>query len=269
MRNLLIAAVGAVTVSALVACGDALVSPNSSELISAGEGTNSIEYDGQGIDQTDWMLETTRCGEEEGAEVEGPYLRWNLLATGSSANAKLTIGETEYPMELTGGAWRVTTPYYDLAWVIDNARAEWEGGNASGQLTISHGCPGEEENGDIGAWCSPGFWMNAGDGAWEQLVGIDKTSLFAEVVAPTFYAGEFNGNPTLEEVLTYRGRGGANHYGGPAAPYDLNAFNAVGAALTDALDGFAFDPDLMDSDEQVCPLNNAGDWDEDFYAGWD
>jgi hypothetical protein len=121
----------------------------------------------------------------------------------------------------------------------------------------------------IGAWCSPGFWMNAGDGAWERLPGIYKTSLFAEVVVPTFYDGEYNGNPTLEDVLTYRGRGGANHYGGPAAPYHLNAFNAVGAALTDALDGFAFDPNLMDSDEQVCPLNNAGDWDEDFYAGWD
>jgi hypothetical protein len=278
MRNLLIAAVGAVTISALAACGDSVFSPNDSEFnrgagpASASGGDQTVVYSGQGthLDDNDIrVLGEEICGIESGAEVDGPYLLWIATANGAEAVTITGPWGTE-PMEQAGGGnstWKLVTDYYDLEDLIGNVSASWEGSvNGQVQLVISHGCP--DGNGDIGAWCSPGYWGNsASDDAW-ALTGHDKSDLFNQTVVPNFYATASGENPSLGMVLSTPG---ANTFGAADDPFGLNAFNAVGAMLTDALDGFYFDPALMGDeykDVQVCPLNNAGGWDEDF-IGWD
>jgi hypothetical protein len=284
MRNLLIAAVGAVTISALAACGDSVFSPNDSEFnrgagpASASQSDASVDYTGQGFhfDDGEWVLGTLYCGEDAddggtGQEVdfdEG-YLVWVLTANGAES-ATLhgePFGEDGIAMYQVGGTFKLVTDYYTPD-ELEDVYATWEGtvvGGGNVQLVVSHGCPAE--NGDLGAWCSPGFWRNAGDGAWDHVApDLTKLSLFNETVYDYWFGGTFDANPSLETVVN-----NPNTYGGdPVAGtsgHQLNAFNAVGAMLTDALDGFYFDPNLKSgSDEEVCPLNNRGGENEDFYA---
>jgi hypothetical protein len=122
------------------------------------------------------------------------------------------------------------------------------------QLVVSHGCqPFVTE----GAWCSPGFWRNAGDGAW-AVVPYAKTDLFNETVYDYWYGAEFAANPTLEKVLdnppTYSGPPLAGTSG-----YALNAINATGAMLTEAIPGFHFEFALIGS-EEACPIDNHGNF---------
>jgi hypothetical protein len=46
----------------------------------------------------------------------------------------------------------------------------------------------------VGAWCSPGFWRNARDGAW-ALIGHTRTELFNDTVYPVWYGATFVQNP--------------------------------------------------------------------------
>jgi hypothetical protein len=119
---------------------------------------------------------------------------------------------------------------------------------------ISHGCRPFTE---IGAWCSPGFWRNATDGAW-ALTGHTRDDLFNVTVYDFWYGATFAVDPTLGTVL-----GDAPTYSGPpnagTSGYALNAFNATGAMLTDALDGFAFDWAVMQGgSSEACPIDHFG-----------
>jgi hypothetical protein len=98
-------------------------------------------------------------------------------------------------------------------------------------------------------FCSPGFWKNASDAAW-ALTGHSRTELFNATVVPSFYGTASADNPTLETVLNTPG---ANTFGGPAAPFNLNAFNAVGAYLTNEA-GFFNAGSTVDN----CPISNGG-----------
>ena len=124
--------------------------------------------------------------------------------------------------------------------------------------TRDTGGPAPTQCGSIGAFCSPGYWKNASDAAWDE-TGIEKTAEFNTVVRPTFYADTITpSDTTLWEVLTAKG---ANKYGKAADPFGLNPFNAVGAALTSAIPGYVFDPgayalSLLGID--TCPLDHHG-----------
>jgi hypothetical protein len=98
-------------------------------------------------------------------------------------------------------------------------------------------------------FCSPGFWKNASDAAW-ALTGHSRTDLFNATVVPSFYATPSPANPTLETVLNTPG---ANTFGAASDPFGLNAFNAVGAYLTNAA-GFFNSGSTVDN----CPISNGG-----------
>ncbi len=123
---------------------------------------------------------------------------------------------------------------------------------------VSHGCAPYDEK--EAAWCSPGFWRNARDGAWD-LVDYTKDDLFNETVYPFWYGAPFAADPSLITVLD-----NPSTYSGPALPgtsgYPLNAFNATAAMLTDALPGYYFDFDLIGT-TNACPIDNHGNFKED------
>ena len=64
-------------------------------------------------------------------------------------------------------------------------------------------------------------------------------------------------NVTLKDVLNAKG---ANTYGKAAAPFGLNPYNAVGAALTSKLTGYVFDPAAVGALVDTCPLDGNGNW---------
>jgi hypothetical protein len=151
-----------------------------------------------------------------------------------------------------GGTFKYASDWYDPADLINIVVANYTG-TARGkvQLVVSHGCRPFEE----GAWCSPGYWRNASDGAW-QLIGYTNklnglADLFNNTVVPDFYdTANANASLTIGTVLTDTGGpGGANKYGAASGPYSLNAFNAVGAYLTDQIPGFSFDPTRIGADD--------------------
>jgi hypothetical protein len=181
------------------------------------------------------------------------YLVWVLTANGA-ASAKLNLPDGTVDMIKVGGTFKYASKYYSYASLVGlPVTAEYEGkakGNVN--LVVSHGCqPYETE----GAWCSPGYWKNAADAAW-ALTGYAKTDLFNDTVVPDYYDTASAANPTLFQVLV---ASGANTFGGPSAPYGLNAFNATGAFLTGQLDGFHFDPSLIGV-EEACPIDNHGNF---------
>ncbi len=96
------------------------------------------------------------------------------------------------------------------------------------------------------AWCSPGFWKNADPAAWD-LTGYTKDTLFNDTGAVAYYGAELGDGVTLGAVLA-----SPKTYSGPSAGGPLNAFNAVGAMLTDALDGYQYGA------SSSCPVNNHG-----------
>jgi hypothetical protein len=104
---------------------------------------------------------------------------------------------------------------------------------------------------DQGVWCSPGYWRNADDKAWED-AGISKDYKYLDptewaiwAVTPANLKGTSAANdPTLYQVLL-----NPNVYGGAA-------FNSVGDLLS------AAHPDVDFMGERVadsCPINNAGE----------
>ncbi|HRQ39307.1 MAG TPA: hypothetical protein PLD25_15475 [Chloroflexota bacterium] len=233
-----------------------------------------VTYTGNGFnfDGTTYNLNDERCGltgqndANDGgtgqfADWNGPgqpyetgqgYLVWVLTANGATS-AKLNLPDGTVDMIKVGGTFKYASQYYNYDTIADIVTAEYEGkvkGNVN--LVVSHGCqPYNEE----GAWCSPGYWRNAADAAW-ALTGYAKTDLFNNTVVPNFYATASVANPTLIQVLTTPG---ANTFGGPDAPYGLNAFNATGAFLTDQIPGYAFDPNLI-GNEEACPIDNHGNY---------
>jgi hypothetical protein len=72
---------------------------------------------------------------------------------------------------------------------------------------------------------------------------------------PSFYDTPSGANPTLSTVLNTPG---ANTFGGPSGPYGLNAFNATGAYLTDALPGYSFSSTDQAAGSDTCPIDSFG-----------
>ena len=100
---------------------------------------------------------------------------------------------------------------------------------------------------EVLAWCSPGFWKNADPAAWD-LTGYSKDTLFNDTGAVAYYGAMLGATVTLADVLDTNG---GLYKGAPASGGTLNPFNAVGAMLTDALDGYEYGGDS-------CPVDNHG-----------
>jgi hypothetical protein len=233
---------------------------------------NRVNYTGQGLIADGfggYDLITEICDGnmngilENGADAEGPYLLWVLTATGAK-NADITIGDTTYTMNKYGnGTFKYISAWYEPTWLMTsgNVYATYDGKAKNVQLTISHGCRPYKQ----GAWCSPGFWKNADDAAW-TLIGVSKSAYFNQTVVPDFYATASPADPTLWDVLTYTGPGGANHFGAADLPYGLNALNATGAFLTNNIPGYQFDYDLFVQAQNtgettyMCPIDSHGDF---------
>jgi hypothetical protein len=218
---------------------------------------NTVTYSGQGLIADGfggYDLRTELCGLENGADAEGPYLLWVLTANKAN-NADITGPWGTAEMTKTSkGTFKYVSGWYDPnALLADGVVATYDGNAKNAQLVISHGCRPFAN----GAWCSPGFWMNATAGAW-LLIGHGPAELFNDTVYDYWYGATFAANPTLETVLdnppTYSGPSNAGTSG-----YALNAFNATGAYLTDSIPGFQFDIDVMlAGGSDACPIDHFG-----------
>lgn len=235
----------------------------------------TVTYTGQGFnfDGTTYNLNNERCGvgvadaADDGGTgqfanwngegmpyVAGDgYLLWVLTANGA-ASAKLNLPGGQVDMIKVGGTFKYASASYPYASLVGLPVTATYQGRAKGsvQLVVSHGCQPFSTN---GAWCSPGYWKNARAAAW-TLIGVEKTDWFNDLVVPGFYPTASAANPTLEAVLTAPG---ANTFGSAAGPLGLNAFNATGAALTQMIPGFNFDPALIGA-ENACPIDNHGNF---------
>ena len=222
---------------------------------------NAVTYTGQGTtaDESGTHLNTEICGIENGAPVDGPYLLWVLTATRAS-NADITgpWGTANMAQQGGGGAYKYVSGWYDLSTLPYNVTGTYDGPATNAQLVISHGCPPPSHN---GAWCSPGFWRNATDAAW-ALTGHSKSDPFNSTVYNNWYGATYAADPTLGAVLA-----DPTVYSGPPNPgtsgYPLNAFNATGAMLTNAIPGYVFDFDVMQSgSDDACPIDHFGNYKE-------
>jgi hypothetical protein len=219
---------------------------------------NSVTYSGQGLIADGfggYDLRTELCGTVNGADADGPYLLWVLTATGAN-NADITgpWGSTVQMTKTGNGTFKYVSAYFDPSTLPGNVTATYDGKAKNAQLVISHGCrPFNTE----GAWCSPGFWRNASDAAWD-LTGHNKFEPFNTTVFDVWYGATFVADPTLQDVLnnapTYSGAPLAGTSG-----YSLNAFNATGAFLTDSIPGFNFDFGVMQGgSSEACPIDSHG-----------
>jgi hypothetical protein len=225
--------------------------------------TSPVFYTGQGLNgNTDgpnsYFLNREVCGVSNGADAEGPYLLWVYTATNLTNGTPPTLNTPlgSFPMtKSANGTWKKVTGWMapstllpQVVSVTGTAKVK------NAQLTISHGCrPFTTQQ----AWCSPGFWRNALDGAWQK-TGVARTAVFNEVVVPAFYqTANANLTLTLWTVLTTVG---ANTFGGADAPFNLNAYNATAAALTDLLPNYDFSLEAMNSPTESCPIDHKGNW---------
>jgi hypothetical protein len=216
---------------------------------------NPASYTGQGLIADGFGgfdLRTELCGIENGADAQGPYLLWVLTATGAN-NADITGPWGTVAMTKTGnGTFKYISGWYDPSTLPGNVSATYDGRARNAQLVVSHGCrPFNNE----GAWCSPGFWRNARAGAW-SLVGKSSADAFDGFVSDYWFGN--NLGVTLGAVL-----GNPQTYSGSPVPgtsgYQLNAFNATGAALTDLIPGYSFDWAVMTAGgSDACPIDSFG-----------
>ena len=223
---------------------------------------NSVRYSGQGLIADGfggYDLITEICDDnmngilENGADAEGPYLLWVLTATGAS-HADITGPWGTVTMTKSGnGTFKYVSGWYaPLSLINYPVVATYDGKVKNAQLTISHGCRPFTSQ---GAWCSPGFWLNATDAAW-ALTGHAKTDLFNSTVVPNFYDTALGANPTLYTTLTDN-----TYKSGTLAsgPFGLTPFNATGAFLTDNIPGYDFNVNLLTQDESnTCPIDHFG-----------
>lgn len=225
---------------------------------SGAQADGSVTYRGQGLNPDGaggYDLNTETCGIENGADAEGPYLLW-VFTAGGATSASITGPWGTAAMTKSGnkGTFKYVSAWYAPDTLPGNVSVNAVGTLKKPQLVISHGCRPFTTN---GAWCSPGFWKNAEDAAW-GLTGYAKTDLFNSKVVPDFYATSSGADPTLGTVLN---TAGANTFGSADAPYGLNAFNATGAALTDALPNYVFSLEVMNSGaSESCPIDHHGNW---------
>jgi hypothetical protein len=225
---------------------------------------NSVTYSGQGLIADGfggYDLRSEICGLDNGADADGPYLLWVLTATGA-ANADITgPWGTASMTKSANGTFKYVSGWYAPGTLAGNVSATYDGKPKNVQLVISHGCRPFTS----GAWCSPGFWMNATDAAW-ALTGYTRADLFNSTVYAGFYGASFVADPTLNVVLTtsggtYKGPGIAGSDPRTQSPNALNAFNATGAFLSDHIPGYTYDPALLSADESTsCPIDHFGNF---------
>jgi hypothetical protein len=245
MKRLLITAlaVGAMTLGST----QVALASTSSETTYRGQGLTS---DGAG----GYELTEELCGTANGAEVDGPYLLWVYTATKASSATITGPWGTANMTKKGRGAFHYVSDWYDPATLIGHVSARGDKSSTNPQLVISHGCsPFDDE----GAWCSPGFWRNAKPGAW-ALTGYSRDDTFNATVPPYWFGATYAANPTLDGVLA-----DPTTYSGAPVPgtsgYPLNAFNATGAMLTDALPGFDYSYDvMMAGGDSACPIDHFG-----------
>ena len=248
-----------------------------------------VTYTGQGwIDDGNggFILKDERCGVGTQTPANdggtGQFANWNGAGqpyeTGQgytvwvlSLNANPAGGVTlhlpsgEVQMIKVGGTWKYASQYVSREDALAlPVHASFSGSARNAQLVVSHGCKAFDE--EKPAWCSPGYWGNAQQAAWD-LVGHSKAELFNtggvvdefyDTVYSTFKIGNGPGatlitDPTLIQVLD--NPGGVNST--VSGPLGLNQFNAVGAYLTDDIPGYQFSGDIS---EDNCPIDNAGNW---------
>lgn len=228
----------------------------SAALCFAGAYPNSVAYTGQGLIADGfggYDLQTEICGVANGADVDGPYLLWVLTASKATA-ADITGPWGTVPMTKFGnGTFKYVSGWYDPTNLPGNVTATYNGSAKNAQLTISHGCRPYTH----GAWCSPGFWLNATVTAW-TLTGYSQSDLFNSTVVPDFYDTALGANPTLLATLTTNTYKSGQLVSGP---YGLTPFNATGAFLTNNIPGYTFDPSFISSDDsQTCPIDHFGNY---------
>jgi hypothetical protein len=220
---------------------------------------NSATFRGQGFIADGfggYDLRTELCGVANGADADGPYLLWVLTATGAKkANITGPWGTVEMT-KFGNGTFKYVSAWYDPDTLPGNVTATYDGKAKNAQLVVSHGCRPFTN----GAWCSPGFWGNATDSAW-ALTGYSKTDLFNATVYDYFYGATFAADPTLYTVFNTNG----GTYKGAPVPgtsgYELNAFNAAGAFLTNNIPGFQFDWEVMQAGgSDACPIDHFGNF---------
>jgi hypothetical protein len=222
---------------------------------------NPVTFSGQGLIADGfggYDLITELCGVANGADADGPYLLWVFTATGASSATITGPWGTADMTKFGNGTFKYISGWYAPATLPGNVSATYadDGKTKNPQLVISHGCRPFEN----GAWCSPGFWRNAEDGAW-ALTGFSRSdALFNATVYPVWYGATFAADPTLQTVLN-----NAPTYSGPplagTSGYALNAFNATGAMLTDAIPGFDFNWDVMVAGgSDACPIDHHGNF---------
>ncbi len=218
---------------------------------------SSTTYSGQGLTADGlggYELTEEICSTVNGAEVDGPYLLWVFTST-RSATATITGPWGSAPMTKKGkGAFHYVSDWYDPGTLIGTVSAAGDRPSANPQLVISHGCAPQV---DQGAWCSPGFWRNAQPAAW-ALTGYSRDDSFNTTVPPYWFGMTYAADPTLDTVLD-----DPTTYSGAPVPgtsgFLLNAFNATGAMLTDAIPGYSFSWEVMMSGgDDACPLDNQG-----------
>jgi hypothetical protein len=243
---------------AALAVGVLVLTPAHAALANSSQ-SSATTYSGQGVEADGfggYDLSEELCGTANGAEVDGPYLLWVFTSTKSSS-ATITGPWGSAPMIKKGnGAFHYVSAWYDPGDLIGVVSASGNGSTANPQLVISHGCRPFE---DRGAWCSPGFWRNAESAAWTH-TGYTRDDSFNASVPPFWFGDTFSADPTLGTVLS-----DAPTYSGAPVPgtsgYPLNAFNATGAMLTDALPGYSFSLDVMMSgSDDACPLDHHGNF---------
>ena len=238
----------------------------------------TVWYTGQGFefDGTTWELEEERCGlagenaADDGgtgqfANWNGPgqpyetgqgYLLWVLTANGATS-AKLTLPSGTVDMIQVGGTFKYASQYWSRDDLVGVAKAVYKGKvRGAVQLVVSHGC--RPFIGGDGAWCSPGYWRNASDASW-ALIKVEKTALFGATVEidPNYVPSATQpSNVELYTILlfpqTYAGPDIGSFYG-----WNANAFNLTGAWLTDQLEDYHFDPNLVGRDD-ACPIDHHG-----------
>jgi len=248
MRDQMTKRIGTFATMLLLAAGAAFAYPN------------AVTYSGQGLIADGfggYDLQTEICGVANGADVDGPYILWVLTAASATA-ADITGPWGTAAMTRNGnGAYKFISGWYDPSTLAPGAvSATYNGRARNAQLVISHGCRPFL----TGAWCSPGFWMNATKEAW-ALTGHSQRDWFNLTVFDVWYGATFAADPALITVLTTNG----GTYKGPPVPgtsgYALNAFNATAAFLTDGIPGYAFDWNVMQAGgSDACPIDHFGNF---------
>jgi hypothetical protein len=249
MRDQMTKRIGMFAAMLLLATGGAFAYVN--EQVYSGLGLTADGFGG-------YDLATEVCGTTNGAVVNGPYMLWVLTAPNALAADITGPWGTAEMTRLDNGTFQYVSGWYVPSKLAPGGVvATYTGKLSKSKLVISHGCRPFTA---AGAWCSPGFWRNATEGAW-ALTGHSRSDRFNLTVFDVWYGVTFAANPTLDTVLTTNG----GTYKGPAVPgtsgYALNAFNATGAFLTDQVPGYRFDWTVMNGgSSDACPIDHFGNF---------